>query len=160
MPDLTYRPLNDDDFDALHGVVSVWAVVRQLGRWPWPPEPAFTRSRCKPYESNGFVWGVCRDGQLVGSIGVTDVEIGYMFASDVHGAGVGTQAVRDAVAHAFAHYGWDALKARTWHDNPASGAVPRKCGFQHWQTAYEASFVRRVPTLTHYFRLPRAQWTA
>lgn len=160
MPDLTYRRLNEDDFDALHGVVSVWSVVRQLGRWPWPPEPAFTRSRCKPYEGNGFVWGVCRDGQLVGSIGVTDAEIGYMFGKDVHGAGIGTQAVRDAVAHAFAEYEWDTLKARTWHDNPASGAVLSKCGFQHWQTAYEASFVRRAPTLTHYFRLPRAQWTA
>lgn len=30
MPDLTYRALNEDDFEALHGFVSVWSVVRQL----------------------------------------------------------------------------------------------------------------------------------
>ena len=41
-PDYRLRPLGPADAADLHAVASHWAVVRQLGRWPWPPDRAFT----------------------------------------------------------------------------------------------------------------------
>ncbi len=78
MADISYRNIEERDFDDLLALVSEWEVVRQLGGWPWPPDEAFTLGRSKPYEGDGFVWAICDDGRLVGSIGVTDGSIGYM----------------------------------------------------------------------------------
>ena len=157
MAELTYRDVRPADFDDLHKIVSHWSVVRQLGRWPWPPDLAFTRSRSRAYEGDGFVWAVCIQDRLCGTMAVTNGELGYMFAPEVHRKGYATQAARNAIATAFAEYDWPILKASVWHDNPASGAVLRKCGFVHWQTHFTRS-PARFPTLVHKYRLPRATW--
>ncbi|PXW70430.1 RimJ/RimL family protein N-acetyltransferase [Loktanella sp. PT4BL] len=156
-PDLTYRALGADDFAALHAMASDWSIVRQLGRWPWPAQEAFTRSRCKPYAGHGFVRAVCLDGRLIGTMAVTGGELGYMFAPDVQGRGIATKAARDAIAHAFDDYDFAALKATVWVDNAGSAAVLRKCGFTLWQTYYDQS-PSRLPTLTHSYRLSRDTW--
>ena len=155
MAELMYRDLNADDFEALHRMCSHWSVVRQLGRWPWPPDPAFTRGRCKPYAEDGFVWAVCKDAQLIGTMAVTKGELGYMFAPDVHGQGIATQAAHHAIAKAWAEYDWPVLQASVWHDNPGSAAVLRKCGFVHWQSRYTRSLARGVPTMVYHYRLSR-----
>jgi RimJ/RimL family protein N-acetyltransferase len=156
-PDLTYRSLNADDFVALHAMASEWSIVRQLGRWPWPAQAAFTRSRCKPFDGKGFVWAVCAEGRMIGTMAVTDGELGYMFATDVHGRGIATKAAQDAVTKAFADDEFPALQASVWEDNVASAAVLRKCGFCHWQTRYTQS-PARLPTLVHQYRLTRDTW--
>lgn len=155
MHDVTYRDLGKDDLPVLHEIGSHWHVVRQLGSWPWPPDPAFTLSRCRPYRGTGFVWAVCRNDRLIGTMAVTGGELGYMFAPDTHGQGIATVCARDAIAHAFANYSWPELRAVCWHDNRASARVLGKCGFVHWQTLYEQSKARRLPVLTHRFRLSR-----
>ena len=157
MGEQSYRVLNADDFDDLHAIVSDWSVVRQLGRWPWPPQEGFTRGRCRPYAGNGFVWAVCSDDRVIGTMAVTAGELGYMFHPDVHGQGVGTQAAQDAIAKAFDEYDWPILYASVWDDNPASAALLRKCGFVHWQTHYTRS-PTRLQSLVHQYRLPRATW--
>ena len=157
MVEITYRFPNADDFPQIHAMVSHWSVVSQLGRWPWPPQEAFTLSRCKPYEGRGFVWAVCIDDRAVGTMAVTNGELGYMFSPEVHGKGIATQAARVAIAKAFDDYGWPVLKASVWEDNPASAAVLRKCGFTHWQTHYTRS-PARLPTLVHQYSLTRAAW--
>lgn len=158
MADLTYRAIHADDFEALHGIVSHWSVVRQLGGWPWPANPTFTRGRCKPYKGKGFVRGVCLDGQLIGNMAVTGGELGYMFAPDRHSKGIATQAAKDAITKAFTEYDWPALRAGCWHDNPASARVLAKCGFTHWQTRFERSKARGYPVTTFHYRLTRATW--
>lgn len=158
MDDISYRFIDAADFDDMHAMVSHWSVVRQLGRWPWPSQPAFTQSRCKRYEGVGFVWAVCKDGRLIGNMAVTGGELGYMLQPDVHGQGIGTKAAHDAITKAFADYDWPALLATVWHDNAASAALLRKCGFTHWQTHYEHSLARGLPTLVYRYRLTRTQW--
>ncbi len=157
MVDLTYRDIRADDFDNMHAMVSHWSVVRQLGRWPWPPQPDFTKGRCRPFEGNGFVWAVCVKGQLVGTMAVTNGELGYMFSPKVHGQGIATKAAGDAITAAFANYDWPILQASTWEDNAGSAAVLRKCGFVHWQTRYTRS-PARLPSVVHQYRLTRAAW--
>ncbi len=155
MTDLQYRAFRPDDFADLHAIVSHWSVVRQLGRWPWPPQEAFTKSRCKPFEGEGFAWAVCRDGKLIGSMAVTKAEVGYMFAPEMHGQGIAKKALQDAIEAAFNAYEWPVLKASVWEDNPASATVLRSLGFTHWQTYYTRS-PTRLPALVHQYRLPRA----
>lgn len=160
--DLTYRPLAPGDAPRLHEIMSDRAVVRQLGSWPWPPDPAFTERRAKPYEGEGFVWGVFEEGALVGSLGVTPyrhrVEIGYAYDLAAAGRGIATRAGADALDHAFAHFDWPQIQATVWHDNPASARVLEKLGFDHWSTRFDVARARGLPTLVQCYRLTRARW--
>ncbi|MDG1862824.1 MAG: GNAT family N-acetyltransferase [Yoonia sp.] len=158
MANLTYRDLGPDDFTVMHAIATERSVVRQLGGWPWPPNPEFTKSRCKHFGGKGFVWGICLDGALVGSVAVTGRELGYMLHPSASGRGIMTQAAVHAINHAIATTDHAYFDASYWHDNPASGHVLAKLGFRHWQTRYEPSKARRIPLLCHYTRLQRADW--
>ncbi|PJI91781.1 RimJ/RimL family protein N-acetyltransferase [Yoonia maricola] len=158
MVSLAYRPLNPNDFDAVHAIASDWSVVRQLGNWPWPPNEAFTMGRIAPYDGEGFVWAVFLAEKLIGTIGLSPKGLGYMYASGWSGRGIATKAAMDVIAFGFKTYDWTEVRASTWIDNPASAAVLRKCGFTHWQTHYEASLARGIPTLIQQHRLSRATW--
>lgn len=158
MANLTYRALGPDDFDALHRIASDWSVVRQLGGWPWPATPDFTKSRCKPYGGNGFVWGICVDGTLGGSVAVTDGELGYMLHPDFAGRGIMSQATTDALNHACTDYDFTEFHASAWHDNPASKRILEKLGFWHWQTQFVHAKARGFPVACHFMRMPRDKW--
>lgn len=158
MPDLSYRNICPDDFAAMHAIASDWSVVRQLGSWPWPSRAAFTQSRCRPFAGAGFIWAICRDDRLIGTMGVTEAELGYCLLPAEQGRGIISRAAHVAIDHAFAHYDWSELKAACWYDNRASARVLAKCGFVHWQSRYESSKARGLPVITHRYRLPRAVW--
>lgn len=158
MGELTYRDFAAADFDALHAMMSHWPIVRQLGGWPWPPVPAFTRSRCQPYDGDGFVWAVCDGDQLVGTVGVTKGDLGYALAPAYQGRGIMPKASRHAISHAFATQDLELLTASTWWDNAASYGLLCKLGFRHWQTRYVRSKARGVPTLCNELRLTRTDW--
>ncbi|SFS11130.1 GNAT family N-acetyltransferase [Yoonia litorea] len=158
MTSLTYRDIRDDDFDALHEMMTDWDVVRQLGGWPWPADPDFARSRCRPYEGDGFVWGIALNDRLIGTVGVTNGDMGYVLDPRHHGRGIISKAARDAVAHAFATTDRSHLTGSTWFDNQASYRVLQKLGFRHWQTRYIHAKARGRPTLVFNQRLERADW--
>ena len=160
MHNLTYRNLNEGDFGVIHAMASHWETVRQLGSWPWPSDPAHSMSRCKPYTGEGFVWAICLDDVMCGTIGVTGSEVGYCLDAAYAGRGITTQAVRHAVNTAFTTRDIDRIVAHVWFDNIASLRVLNKIGFTHWFTAYEHSFVRKMPTLSQSHRLLRSDWTA
>ena len=154
----TYRLVEPRDFDDLFAIATDWAVVRQLGGWKWPPDATQIRDRARPYEGNGFVWAICRDYRLIGTIGIIDGDLGYVLAASHHGQGVMGRAARRAVAQAFEVDGRDALTASTWHDNTASHRLLTGMGFQHWQTHYEASVARGGQHLLRRYRLAREDW--
>ena len=130
-PRLTYRPLQAIDRDALHGIVGHHAVTRQLGsHWPWPADPAFTLSRSCGYRGQGFVWGLFRDGHLIGTVGVTEGELGYAVHPDHHRQRLASEACRTALAQAFGPMGLTAVKAGVWADNQASLGLLSKLGFR------------------------------
>jgi len=160
MAELTYRDLDAGDFDVVHGMASQWDVVRQLGSWPWPADPVHSMKRCQPYGGDGFVWAVCLDDVMCGTVAVTQNELGYCLDPAYAGRGIITQAARVAINHAFASRDIDRIDAYVLHDNAASTRVLAKLGFFHWLSAYERSTVRKVPTLSHSHRLLRADWMA
>ncbi len=161
MVELSYRPLRPDDFDPLHAMVCQWSVTRQLGGWPWPADPAFTRSRCTAYNGShgpGFIWAICVNDRLIGTLGVTGGSVGYMLDPDWHGQGLGTKALRHGISHAFATQDLDVLTATTWHDNAVSRRLLLNHGFQHWRTGYEPAKARKLPVLSYAYRLTRRDW--
>lgn len=160
MPTLTYRPLEAGDFGALHDIVSHWEVVRCLGSWPWPPDPAFTRGRCKPYEGDGEVWAILEDGAFRGTVALTDGELGYCLHPQAAGRGLMTRAVAETLPRGFTTFGWDRVHADIWADNAASRHVLQKFGFELEVEEIDHSVARGVPTASETWGLSRARWQA
>lgn len=158
MDNIATRDLRPSDFDDLHALVSTWKVVRQLGSWPWPADPDWTRARVEPYRGDGFVEAITDNDRLIGTIGVTGGDMGYMIAPSHWGRGIASRIAADAVARAFATTSRGHLTGSVWSDNHGSAAVLRKLGFVHWQTRYLRSKARRLPTLVYHMVLTRADW--
>ena len=157
MHNLSYRPMSPSDASALHKIASDWSVVRQLGGWPWPASKAFTFGRCVPDEGDGgFVWAVCRDGALCGSIAVTSGHIGYMLDPAAQGQGVMTQAATDAIEAYFATgaafwmqpLGMTILRRngfwKSWvlYIGRRGKSMPWRAGFQHCPIIYVLAAMR------------------
>ncbi|MEO1138072.1 MAG: GNAT family N-acetyltransferase [Pseudomonadota bacterium] len=128
---LVWRTGTPEDADALHAIASQFDVVRQTETWPWPPDRAFTTKRCLPMpEIEGAGGVVTHDSEVIGIMGLGDAKMGYMFAPGHGGKGFATEMGRAAVAHAFDRFDWPKLSACVFSDNPASGRVLEKLGFQ------------------------------
>jgi RimJ/RimL family protein N-acetyltransferase len=154
---MTYRNLWPVDLPALHRIVSHWDVVRQLASYPWPADLAFTRTRAWPYCGRGFVWGAFLSGRLVGTVAVTDDELGYMLSPEVWGQGLATEACRLAIDHAFAA-GRDHLIAGVWADNAGSLALLAKLGFRVTDNDLTLNTARGETVAGHWLRLDRGDW--
>ena len=158
MTDLIFDDVRPEDFDDLHRMVSDWAVLRQLGGWPWPPDPDFTRSRSKPYDGDGFVWAIRDTLGFAGTIGITDGSIGYMLLPSRWGQGIATRAVAAALAEAFEQEGLARVTADVWIDNPGSYRVLRKTGFREITRAPRQNKARHRDVLNIELELTRDDW--
>ena len=158
---LTYRALQPTDRDALHAIVSQRAVTRQLGhRWPWPADPDYTLTRSRPYRGDGFVWGIFRDGHLIGTIGITEGEIGYLLDPAWHRQGLAEEACRLVLDRAFGPMGLAAVRAGVWADNAASLGLLAKLGFTITGGHDGTSALRPRTAPGHDLILTRATWQA
>ncbi len=157
---LAFRPVGPGDLAALTALVSDWGVVRNLGSWPWPPEPDFTASRARAYAGEGFVWAIVKDGAMVGTVSVTgpEAELGYMLSPALHGRGIGGLAARAAVAHAFETRETDRIKADIWADNVASARLLARLGFVRVVEEQVMSKARGVMTASETWVLTRDVW--
>ena len=61
---------------------------------------------------------------------VQNASIAYFFDPDIWGHGVATEAVSAFVKDCFERYEFQSLFADRFHDNPASGRVLNKVGFE------------------------------
>lgn len=157
MTELSYRNLRAADFEDIHTLCSHWETVRQLGSWPWPPEPDFTQSRCNAYEGDGFVWAICDKDRLIGTIGVAG-SLGYMLNPEFAGRGIMTLAVNEALTHAFEVDMRKQVCACTWFDNPASMRVLTKAGFEKTGETTDHAKARNAPTLSFTYSLSSDRW--
>lgn len=88
-------------------------------------------------ENRGFQAGVVYEGEIVGCVGLHDVNwanrhssIGYWLAERFQGRGIMTTAVRTAVDLAFNTYQLNRIEIRAAVDNQKSRAVPERLGFE------------------------------
>ena len=130
--------------------------MRQLGSWPWLPEPAFTHGKCVPFKCNGVVWAICSDDQLIGTVGVTDWTLGYIHTPNHAGHGLMTGVVERALDAWFKTS--DLIKAYTWFDNPASARVLTKNGFERMGTCVNPSPARGEDVETLSYEPTRDRW--
>ena len=138
---LFLRPAWPEDATALRDAIGHWDVVKNLGRAPWPYTMAdaetFVAGRVlAPDEASFLIWKRT-DGEpeLIGSIGFgrwmgPEVEIGYWSAADHWSCGYATEAGRAVLELAFEGLRHPKVGAAHFVDNPASGIVLRKLGFQ------------------------------
>ena len=134
---LLLRPGWAEDAPALSRAIGDPAVVRNLARAPWPyalgdaerfldlpQDPACPR----------FLITRREDGALIGGIGLTaeagGMALGYWLAREHWRRGYATEAGRAVVAIADESLRLPRLTASHALDNPASGAVLARLGFQ------------------------------
>jgi RimJ/RimL family protein N-acetyltransferase len=155
---LTYRAMQAVDAPALHAIVSHWDVTRQLGpKWPWPAEMAFTETRATPYAGAGFAWGIFLGPDLIGTVAVTEGELGYMLAPAAWGKGFAHEACQTALARAFAD-GLTQIHAGIWADNLASQGLLERLGFHRTGENTATSFCRPDPSPGYDYSLTPAEW--
>ena len=136
---LLLRPIWPEDWQGVLAGIADEGVVRNLARAPWPysAEDArkFVSMPIDPMFPR-FLITRARDAQVVGCIGIDPledrndaIELGYWIARPFWGQGFATEAGAAAlqIARTLGH---EKVVASHFLDNPASGAVLRKLGFE------------------------------
>lgn len=137
---LLLRPGWAEDAPALAKAMGEEAIVRNLARAPWPyglnDANAFLATRRRPDEVSLLVFRRTQGApDLIGGAGLGqqpegDVELGYWIARRHWGLGYATEAAAAVVALARHSLRVPHLTAGHFLDNPASGRVLRKLGFE------------------------------
>ena len=133
---LLLRPAWPEDWQAVYSGIADERVVRNLARAPWPYDKndarQFVELAVDP-KLPRFLITRARDAALLGCIGIdangSSVELGYWIARQHWGQGYATEAGRGVLEIA-ATIGHKSLVASHFLDNPASGRVLTKLGFQ------------------------------
>lgn len=135
---LLLRPIWPEDAKALFAGIADEGVVRHLARAPWPYEERHAREFVQlpsdPFYPR-FLIARARDAALVGCIGIDATgasgiaEMGYWIARPHWGQGYATEAGAAVLAIART-LGHREVRASHFLDNPASGRVLRKLGFE------------------------------
>jgi RimJ/RimL family protein N-acetyltransferase len=133
---LLLRPAWPEDWQAIHRGIADEGVVRNLARAPWPYREEDARKFAElPVEPRfpRFLITRARDATPIGCIGIhphgDDVELGYWIARPFWGQGFASEA-GCAVLQIAAMLGHKRVLASHFLDNPASGHVLCKLGFQ------------------------------
>ena len=137
---LLLRPAWAEDAPALYGAIADERIVRNLATAPWPylPEHAeqWTATQRPAQRPASLIFLRGSDApELAGGIGVHDtadgeVELGYWIARDHWGKGIATEAGEAMLRFARDTLRLPRLVSGHFLDNPASGRVLRKLGFQ------------------------------
>ena len=136
---LLLRPIWPEDWRGVLGAIADEGIVRNLARAPWPYEEQdardFTALPVDPMTPR-FLIGRATDAQIVGCIGIDAmeeypdaIELGYWIARPHWGQGYASEAGR-AVLEIARTLGHRRVVASHFLDNPASGRVLEKLGFE------------------------------
>lgn len=133
-PRLTLRAIGDDDAKAIAGL-SLPEIARNLS--DFPPNMTVNMARTGIAQRQwrglaGFSLGIEQDGTLIGWIGLggLPISVGYALAQSHWGQGLMTEALSAFLPQAFTRLPMRRLTADHFEDNPASGAILQKFGFQ------------------------------
>lgn len=140
---LLLRPIWPEDWRGVLSGIADEGVVRNLAKAPWPYEEddarQFTALAIDPAFPR-FLITNAQDAEVVGCIGIdamdddeqpcgVAIEMGYWIARPYWGEGYATEA-GEAVLRIAGTLGYQEVVASHFVDNPASGRVLRKLGFE------------------------------
>ena len=134
---LLLRPPWPEDWNHVLGGIADETIVRNLASAPWPYRSEDARKFVQlPVDPKfpRFLITRASDAALLGCIGIDsmdkgEVELGYWIARQHWGRGYATEAGR-AVLEIAQMLGHEKIVASHFLDNPASGKVLRKLGFE------------------------------
>ena len=144
-----------EDFDDCAAMWSDPVVTRYIGGRPFSEEESWARllRYIGHWTALGFGYWVVEEsatGTFIGEVGFADYkrdiqpsiqgmpELGWVFATRLHGKGYATETVRAAVAWGDAHFGSLRTVCLIHPENGASIRVAEKCGFaQNQSTTYK-----------------------
>ena len=123
---------------------------------PWPEAAVRAFRAASQWRGRlGFRLGLWFQGDLIGAVGIWDdpVEVGYFLDPAFWGQGLATEAMAAFLPQMIARFGLRHVVADHCTDNPASGAVLRKLGFQQIAQAMGESAARGGPVPILLYRL-------
>ena len=140
---LTLRPWMESDAEALFKYASDPEVGPRAG---WPPHKSVEESLeiIRTVFSMEGMWAVTLKGtdEAIGSVGylpasasnlpieADHAEVGYWIARPYWGKGICTEAMEKVIDYCFHEKGFTVLWGDYFPENPASGRVMEKCGFE------------------------------
>jgi [ribosomal protein S5]-alanine N-acetyltransferase len=137
---LTLRPFEVSDAARVTEIGSNWDVARMLRMAPWPTS---VELNCEWLGTHPAAWrdgtayrfAIVRQGRLIGCVDVDDIadgegSLGYWLEPAAWGQGFASEAACAVIDFAFGRLGLARLRSGHAFDNPASGLVLRKLGFE------------------------------
>ena len=143
---LHLRPFTAGDAQDFLGLASHWDVARMTSDIPHPLTLADARQWLQPAPDEAR-FALIEDGLLIGGAGYFlqpggAVELGFWLGRAYWGRGLATEAVKAVVAYGLRHDRTPAFTSSHFTDNPASGRVLAKLGFEPTGTARIRSIAR------------------
>lgn len=162
---LVMRAFVPEDWRALQRIGSQPEVARMMGSiyLPWHPHQIKEwMHKAQFIGKPGFRCGIFLEQVMIGFIGIggDPVEIGYAIDPQYKGRGFATEAVAGMLKYAFQRLQLEQVHANHFTDNPASGVVLRKLGFENYAEGTSESVARLEPAPNLLYRLNNAQWKA
>lgn len=158
---LFLRPFRDDDADGFQSLAGHWEVARMTSdiRHPLTAEDARQWLTPSPGEVR---LAIELEGRLIGGTGYFErdhgaMELGFWLGRDWWGRGFATEAARAVLRYGFEHGDVERFTSAHFIDNPASGRVLAKLGFEPIGQVPMWSIARRNEVQTRLYELTRAQ---
>jgi [ribosomal protein S5]-alanine N-acetyltransferase len=141
---LLLRPSRPTDADRAFEIQKDWEVTRMLSLASFPPDrleiERWFADHPKQWEAgHAYRFAVLLQEKMIGVVDIDSVAerqgtLGYWFERTVWGYGFGFEAAQAVMRFAVEDVGLTKLKASHAHDNPASGRILNKLGFDHADT--------------------------
>lgn len=158
------------DMPAMVRILNDYDVAKNLRLVPHPFgdtlfREALARIAQERQDGTGFNFAVTRamDGALIGLCSVEHAEggsweFGYWYGKPYWGQGYATEAARPVMRFAFEDMAAERLTAGWFDDNPASGAVLHKLGFQITGVTRVPCLARGAEVISNRVQLTAAQF--
>ncbi len=163
---LILRPLENTDWRDLQRIGGQSRVARMLFsvKSPWSePDVKSWLDKSKWRGRPGFRLAVTqKDGAFIGTVGIggQPLSCNYMLDPDHWSRGYATEAMRAFLSACFARFPIEAVDAAHFVDNPTSGRVLEKLGFEKTgeATGFSAARLEKAPEVL--YRLTRSRLKA
>lgn len=164
-PRLRLRQPAERDIPAIIAIAGDWEVARRLARMPHPYTLADARFFLDRVVTSESTWAITVADAMIGCVGLAPLpdgsrELGYYVGRPWWGRGYASEAAGAIVAHAFGTLGLDIVHSGHFADNPASGRVLTKIGFEVTGTGERPNMAAGRPMPSVEMRLTRSRWNA
>ncbi len=167
---LVLRPLHPEDGPEIAAKINHFEISKNLARVPFP----YTLADAEEFlqwagglDDRSAFRAICLKQDPDAIIGVISydwvedkqrAELGYWLVQDQWGKGLMTEAARAMVDLAFTHSGLDCLSSCYFNENPASGNVLARAGFEVTGPCTHYSVARGEDVAVTTMALTKSQW--